>query len=164
MIYTLISFFLDTLLSLSIDSAYQNINIFFPIIFVSSIPISYVLIKSKKLFFITYIIFGILLDLLYSDIIFINLYYFLLTGLFCYIFYSNHKTTYLNITLISILSFILYDIYIFLILILIGYSNFNISSLFYKINHSLILNISYIIISILILKSRILVCKNCFKK
>ena len=164
MIYTLISFFLDTLLSLSIDSAYQNINIFFPLIFVSSIPISYTLINNKKLFFITYIIFGILLDLLYSDIIFINLYYFILTGLFCYIFYSNHKITYLNITLISILSFILYDVYIFLILILIGYSNFNISSLFYKISHSLILNISYIIISILILKSRILVCKNCFKK
>ncbi len=164
MIYTLISFFLDTLLSLSINSAYQNINIFFPLIFVSSIPISYILIKSKKLFFITYIIFGILFDFLYSDIIFINLYYYLLTGLFCYIFYSNHKITYLNITLISILSFILYDVYIFLILILIGYSNFNISSFFYKISHSVIINISYIIISILILKSRILVCKNCFKK
>ncbi len=164
MIYTLISFFLDTLLSLSINSAYQNINIFFPLIFVSSIPISYILIKSKKLFFITYIIFGILFDFLYSDIIFINLYYYLLTGLFCYIFYSNHKITYLNITLISILSFILYDVYIFLILILIGYSNFNISLLFYKISHSVIINISYIIISILILKSRILVCKNCFKK
>ena len=46
MIYLFITVFLDILLSSFISSAYQNINILFPLLFVSAIPIIYQIIKK----------------------------------------------------------------------------------------------------------------------
>ena len=155
MIYLFISIILDIITSNIITTTYQNINYFFPMILVSSIPITYSLIKNKKIFLIILIILGLIYDLLYSDIFLINTYYFILYYLFLHVFYQNRKTNYFNIILISVLGFIIYDIYVFLILILLDYSYFEIEYLYYKIFHSFILNFLYVIISIIILKSRI---------
>lgn len=163
MIYLIISFFLDIIFSLSVPLAYQNISYFFPFIFISGFPIGYSLIKNKKMFFCLVIIFGIIYDFLYSDIVLLNLYYFSLYGLFIYIFYNNKDKSFFNIILISILGVIFYDFYLFLVLNLINYSVLKIDYLYYKILHSLILNIIYILLSILVLKSRIFCYKN-YKK
>lgn len=164
MIYLIISFFLDILLSNSLASAYQNINYFFPEILICSLPIAYNLIKNKKIFFSLIIFLGIIYDLLYSDIALINLYYFLLYSLFLYIFYNQKKPSLINIIIISLIGTIFYDIYIFFILILIEYSKFKIDFLSCKITHSLLINILYILISVLLLKSRIFGLKKRRKK
>ncbi len=155
MIYLIVSAVLDLFLSSFVSLGYQNINYFFPLILVSSLPISFLLIKNKKLFFTSIIVLSILYDLLYSDIVLINLYYFILYGLFLYIFYSNKKASILNILLISLGGIILYDSFIFLILILTNYSSLYIRLLLYKISHSLALNIIYVVLSLIILNSRI---------
>lgn len=164
MIYLIVSFFLDIIFSLSDSLAYQNISYLFPLILLSSLPISYFLIKSKKVFFIIVIILGIIYDLLYSDVALLNLYYFCFYSLFLYIFYNNKDKTYFNIILISIFGVIFYDFYLFLILNLIDYSVLKIDYLWYKIYHSLILNIIYILLSIFILRSRIFGYKKYRKK
>ena len=133
MIYLFISIILDIITSNIITTTYQNINYFFPMILVSSIPITYSLIKNKKILLIILIILGLIYDLLYSDIFLINTYYFILYYLFLHVFYQNRKTNYFNIILISVLGFIIYDIYVFLILILLDYSYFEIEYLYYKI-------------------------------
>lgn len=164
MIYLIISFFLDIIFSLSFPLAYQNISYFFPIILISSFTIGYSLIKNKKMFFCLVIIFGIIYDFLYSDIALLNLYYFSLYSLFIYIFYNNKNKSYFNIILISTLGIIFYDFYLFLILNLLNYSVLKIDYLYYKIVHSLFFNIIYILLSVLILKSRIFGYNNYRKK
>lgn len=164
MIYLIISFLLDIIFSTSLPSAYQNISYFYPLLLISSFPIGYSLIKNKKVFFIIVIVLGIIYDLLYSDIVLINLYYFLFYSLFLYIFYNNKDKTYFNIILIGTLGVIFYDFYLFLILNLTKYSNLKIDYLYYKIIHSLGLNITYILISVLLLKSRIFGYKKRRKK
>ena len=164
MIYLIISFFLDIIFSLSFPLAYQNISYFFPIVLISSFTIGYSLIKNKKMFFFLVIIFGIIYDFLYSDIALLNLYYFSLYSLFIYIFYNNKNKGYFNIVLISTLGIIFYDFYLFLILNLLNYSDLKIDYLYYKIVHSLFFNIIYILLSVLILKSRIFGYNNYRKK
>lgn len=164
MIYLIISFFLDIIFSLSFPLAYQNISYFFPIILISSFTIGYSLIKNKKMFFCLVIVFGIIYDFLYSDIALLNLYYFSLYSLFIYIFYNNKNKSYFNIILISTLGIIFYDFYLFLILNLLNYSDLKIDYLYYKIVHSLFFNIIYILLSVLILKSRIFGYNNYRKK
>lgn len=163
MIYLLISIILDITASTLITSTYQNINYLFPQILVSSLTISYLLIKNKKLYFIIITLLGLIYDILYSDIFLINTYFFLLQGLFLQAFYKNKEQTPLNVSLISILTFIFYDIYIFFTLILLREETFKITELYYKISHSLILNIIYITLSLVILKSRIFTYKNKIK-
>lgn len=164
MIYLIISFFLDIIFSLSFPLAYQNISYFFPIVLISSFTIGYSLIKNKKMFFCLVIVFGIIYDFLYSDIALLNLYYFSLYSLFIYIFYNNKNKSYFNIILISTLGIIFYDFYLFLILNLLNYSDLKIDYLYYKIVHSLFFNIIYILLSVLILKSRIFGYNNYRKK
>lgn len=156
MIYLLISIILDIFLSNVIISSYQNINYLFPIILISSFTIFYNIIKNKKVFFILIIVLGIIYDLLYSDIPMLNLYYFLLLGLFLHIFYLNKKPTYFNIVLISIFSFIFYDIYIAFILILLDYINIEVSFIIYKIASSFLINFLFVLLSTILLRSRIL--------
>lgn len=155
MIYLFVSFLLDILISNMSITTFGNLNYIFPNILVASFPISFILIKNKKLYFFFVVLIGLIYDTLYSDIFFINTYYFILYSLFLYVFYKNRKVTVLNIILTSVFCFILYDLFIFFLLVLLKISNFKINDLYYKIIHSFIINYTYILVSILILKSRI---------
>ena len=143
MIYLIISTIIDLLLSTNITNTYQNLNYFFPLILITSLPISYLLTKNKIIFFIAIIIIGIIYDLLYSDIPLINLYFLILLTILTKIFYQNKKPTTLNITILTLIGVITYDLYLSLILILTKTQNITIN------------DIIYLILSLIILKSRI---------
>ena len=164
MIYLIISTIIDLLLSTNITNIYQNLNYFFPSILITSLPISYLLTKNKIIFFIAIIIIGIIYDLLYSDILLINLYFLILLTLLTKIFYQNKKPTTLNITILTLIGVITYDLYLSLILILTKTQNITINDIIYKETHSLILNIIYLILSLIILKSRIFGSKKSLNK
>lgn len=155
MIYLFISLTIDLILSAATNLSYQDITYFFPLILVSSLPISYLLTKRKYLFLIFITLIGVLYDLIFSEIVLLNLYYFLLIGFIIHMFYQTKKQTPFNLIILSILCFIFYDIYLSITLILIEYQTFNINDLIYKITHSLIPNILYIVLSTIVLKSRI---------
>lgn len=164
MIYLIISTIIDLLLSTNITNTYQNLNYFFPLILITSLPISYLLTKNKIIFFIAIIIIGIIYDLLYSDIPLINLYFLILLTILTKIFYQNKKPTTLNITILTLIGVITYDLYLSLILILTKTQNITINDIVYKETHSLILNIIYLILSLIILKSRIFGSKKSLNK
>lgn len=164
MIYLIISTIIDLLLSTNITNIYQNLNYFFPLILITSLPISYLLTKNKIIFFIAIIIIGIIYDLLYSDIPLINLYFLILLTFLTKIFYQNKKPTTLNITILTLIGVITYDLYLSLILILTKTQNITINDIIYKETHSLILNIIYLILSLIILKSRIFGSKKSLNK
>lgn len=155
MIYLLITFILDNVFSNIIGNTFQNISYFFPLIFVCSIPICFSLIKSKKIFLLFLIFFGIIYDTLYSDIFLVNTFYFILYYLFLYIFYCNKSVTFFNLFLICIFGFLFYDVFVFLLIIFLNYDDFTFYYLCYKISHSLVLNVFYVFFSIFIFKSRI---------
>ena len=98
---------------------------------------------------------GIIYDTLFSDIFLINSYFFILYGLFINNYYKKYDPKVLNILILSILGIVFYDVFIFFILILIKYSNFEIDDFYYKIMRSILINIIYVLLSIIILKSRI---------
>ena len=152
MIYLIISTIIDLLLSTNITNTYQNLNYFFPLILITSLPISYLLTKNKIIFFIAIIIIGIIYDLLYSDIPLINLYFLILLTLLTKIFYQNKKPTTLNITILTLIGVITYDLYLSLILILTKTQNITIN------------DIIYLILSLIILKSRIFGSKKSLNK
>ena len=155
MIYFLITIILDFVFSLFISSTYQDISIFFPVLFIASVPVLYHLLNNKKLFLFLLVIIGIIYDFLFSDIFLVNSYYFILYGLFVYSYYQNHYLGIINIILISILGVVCYDVFVFFILVLTKYSVFDINELYYKVSRSLFISFVYVVLSIIALKSRI---------
>lgn len=155
MIYFFITIFLDFFFSSFISLAYQNISIFFPVLLIGALPVVYVLLKNKKSFFILIVVTGIVYDTIFSDIFLINSYFFILYGLFIYSYYKKHDYRLLNMLLISVLGIVFYDVFIFFMLIFANYSNFVINDLYYKIIRSILINIIYVLLSILLLNSRI---------
>ena len=164
MIYIIFTLFLDLFLTFFISVSYQNINYFFPLIMVASIPIFYSLLKNKKLFFLVLLVTGILYDTLFSDVFLVNTYYYLLFGFFGYVFYERHDIKLINIVLLSIIGVLLYDVFIFFTLILIDYSVFSFYDLEYKLLRTFLLNFIYILFSIIIFRSRIFGLKRCKKR
>ena len=154
MIILLISFFLDLILGEICFSFFGHLNLLFICFFISSIPVCYLLSINKKVFLIILIILGLLYDLLFSSIFFINTIFVVLYFLFLSIFYKIKNDTVLNIFLISIIGIICYDFYLFLVLNLLNYS-FVINDFYYKIYNSLIMNSLYIILLVSFYKSRI---------
>lgn len=164
MIYLIISTIIDILLSTNITNTYKDINYFFPLILITSIPISYTLTKNKTIFLILIILIGIIYDLLYSDIILINVYFLVLQTLLINQYYKKNKPNIINIITLSTLGLITYDLYISLILILTQYQTITIKDIIYKETHSIIINIIYLTISLIVLKSRILRNKKSLNK
>lgn len=160
MIYLFFSLIFDGFCSRLINNSYQNISVFFPMIFICSIPICFNLIKNKKLLLIILVVIGIIYDTLYSDVFFVNIYFFVLYFLFLYGFYLKRKTTFLNILITSILGVVFYDAFVFFLLLFLDYSNLKMTYLLYKIVHSLLFNVIYILLSLLIFKSRIFSIKK----
>ena len=155
MIYLIISLIIDLIVSNIFTTSYQDLNLFFPMLFISSITISYLVSKNKKIYLLLLILIGLIYDLLFSSIFLINTIYFVLYYLFLNIFYTRRNPSYINIIIISFLGIVLYDFYIFLNLNLLGYSTLVIEDFYYKILNSILINIIYIILSLFILKSRI---------
>lgn len=160
MIYFFISFFLDLIFGNVINTSYQNLNLLFPMLFISSIPISYLSFQNKKIFLILLIVLGLISDLLFSMIFLINTFFFILYYLFLKLIFDRKNSSLINILIISILGIIVYDFYLFLILNLLNYSNFVIEDFYYKVLNSILINSLYIIISLFILKGRILGSKR----
>ena len=70
-------------------------------------------------------------------------------------FLKRHlRSNLFNNILMLILSIILYEVFILLLLFVVGYKSFEFGMLLYKITHSLLLNTIYIIIMFLVLKPK----------
>ncbi len=164
MIYIFITFILDIFLSFLISVSYQNISFFFPSIIIVCIPIFFHLVRNKKVFFLTLLTIGIIYDTLFSDIFLVNMYYYLLYGFLIYIFYEHHDVNFINIFLFSTIGIILYDVFVFFVLIFTEYSLFSFYDLIYKLKRTFLLNLIYLFFSIFIFKSRILELKRCKKR
>lgn len=147
-----ITFLIDFLISYFIPFNFNNLNYFYPMLLIVLIVYLYKKIDDKKYLKLVLLI-GIIYDLLYSYIFILNALIFLL---FAKIIKKINKYIEINniISIILIIVFIfLYDLIIFCLVYLTKYNLVTFNDLLYKFSHSIILNISFYIILIIVLKN-----------
>ena len=152
-IIMIISLLLDGLLSNYLPFLVNDLSFFTPMFTVVSIFISYPFFrKSEKKYYIILFILGIIYDLLYTNLLFLNGCLFVILGYISYLIQRNFGFGYLKMILYSIIMVSAYEIIYALILLIYSIVPINIGLVLYKIVHSLIINIIYLELLYIIIK------------
>lgn len=139
-----LSLIIDGILSNIFPYTINNLSLFTPLLTLISIYLIYPFYKKKeKKYMITLFLTGIIYDLLYTNLIFYNAITFTIIGIISKYIYKHYEINYLNIIIQIILIVTIYESLNALIIILFNLVPMSISRLFYKITHSLLLNIIY---------------------
>ncbi len=150
----IISIILDGILSNFLPYAVNNLSLFTPLLTLISIFIIYPFYKKcEKKYFITVIITGLIYDLLYTNLLFYNAIIFFIIALITKFISKNFEINYLNIIIQIIIIITLYETINALIIICFNLVPITLTRLLYKIVHSLILNIIYGEILLLIISN-----------
>ena len=161
-IYTIISFLLDGLIS-----NFTNINIVDPSYFrtiysVISLVISYHFFENDHKYLKVLIILGILFYIVYTNTFLLNIFIFIIIYLFIKKINIYIPNNILTINLKSLLSLTIYHTLSYLILLFAGYSNYTFNLLTLILSRSIVMTIIYTTISYLIIKK--IYYKKYFKK
>lgn len=139
-----LSLILDGILSNIFPYTVNNLSLFTPLLTLISIYLIYPFYKKKEnKYILTIFLTGIIYDLLYTNLIFYNAIIFTIIGIISKYIYKHYEINYLNIIIQIILIVTIYELLNALIIILFNLVPMSISRLFYKITHSLLLNIIY---------------------
>lgn len=150
---TILTIILDGYITYIYPSYFNNITYLYPMLTLSLI----VSISSNKDAYLKYsLIIGFIYDLLYSTIFLYNTLIFLMLAKINKKILNSIRESFIIRIILLILNIIIYDSISFLIVYLTKYNDVTFLSLFYKISHSLILNIlSLFVISFILKKYRI---------
>ena len=151
-IYLVISFLLEGIMSNIFPSTLSNISYFTTIYIIISFAIIYPYFDNDKKFFILIFIFGILFAILYTSTIFVNTFIFIIIGIVIKILYNILPGNVFMTNIISYVGIIIYHILSFIILMITGYGDYSIILLFNIIIHSIFMTIIYTSISYFIMK------------
>mgnify|MGYP002773024984 FL=1 len=139
-----LSLILDGILSNIFPYTVNNLSLFTPLLTLISIYLIYPFYKKKEnKYILTIFLTGIIYDLLYTNLIFYNAIIFTIIGIISKYIYKHYEINYLNIIIQIILIVTIYELLNALIIILFNLVPMSVSRLFYKITHSLLLNIIY---------------------
>lgn len=156
-----LSLIIDGILSNIFPYTINNLSLFTPLLTLISIYLIYPFYKKKEQkYMITLFLTGIIYDLLYTNLIFYNAIIFTIIGIISKYIYKHYEINYLNIIIQIILIVTIYESLNALIIILFNLVPMSISRLFYKITHSLLLNIIYSELLLLIIN----ILPNKYKK
>ncbi len=156
-----LSLILDGILSNIFPYTVNNLSLFTPLLTLISIYLIYPFYKKKEnKYILTIFLTGIIYDLLYTNLIFYNAIIFTIIGIISKYIYKHYEINYLNIIIQIILIVTIYESLNALIIILFNLVPMSISRLFYKITHSLLLNIIYSELLLLIIN----ILPNKYKK
>ena len=147
-IYLVISFLLEGIMSNIFPSTLSNISYFTTIYIIISFAIIYPYFDNDKKFFILIFIF----DILYTSTIFVNTFIFIIIGIVIKILYNILPGNVFMTNIISYVGIIIYHILSFIILMITGYGDYSIILLFNIIIHSIFMTIIYTSISYFIMK------------
>ena len=146
-IYLVFSFILDNFMSNIFPSTLTNISYFTTIYIIISFVILYPYFNSEKKYYILFIIFGILFDILYTGTFMFNMVLFLVIGIVIKIFNNLFPENIVTANVISIISIIVYHVISFIILNLVRSISYDFMLLVNIIIHSIIMTIIYTTIS-----------------
>lgn len=141
-IIVICSIFLDGILTNFLPYSPSTLSLFTPLLTIVSFILIYPFYRKKvKKYYIISITIGLIYDLLYTNLLFINAILFLIIAYITKIIYKNIEVNYLNIILFVIVIISLYEVLNALIIVVFNLVPITIESLIYKITHSLLLNI-----------------------
>ena len=139
-IISLIAIFLDGIISYYFDGSFHHLNYFYPMLTVSLIPF---LKNNLKDYYRLSCILGMIYDLLYSHLFLFNTFLFFLLSKIDSKILKSFKENLLSYLFLVILNILVYDMISFLLIFFTQYQRIGINDYFYKIEHSLILNIGF---------------------
>ena len=114
----IISFILDWIINNIVNYQYNNLSLFTPLLTIVCIFLIYPLFKKKKNnYFIVLFIIGIIYDLLFTNLIIVNRFLFLLIGYITKYIYDNYELNILTITISLIFIISVYETSLLLILV-----------------------------------------------
>ena len=151
-IYLIISFLFDGIMSNYFPSTFSSISYFTTIYIVIAFVVIYPHFNNDKKYFILLLIFGILFDMIYTSTILINVIIFIVVGIVAKILYNIFNDNLLMTNIISFISIVVYHLLSYIILLIINYNNYSIILLLRIIGHSVITTIIYTSISYLLIK------------
>ena len=143
-IIVIISLLLDGILSNFLPYLNNDLSIFTPLLTLVSIFMIYPFFKKKeKKYLITIFVIGIIYDLFYTNLLFFNGILFVLIGLLTILIYKRYEITPIRLLLYIIIVITSYELLTVLIILIFNLVPITIYKVFYKIIHSLLLNIIY---------------------
>ena len=139
------SLFLDGILSNFLPYMINDLSYFTPMFSIVCIFICYPFyIKSEVKYYIILFIFGIIYDLFYTNLLFLDGCLFVILGYISYYLQKIFGLGYFKMILYAIVMVCTYEILFSLILFIYNMVPISISMVLYKIVHSLIINVIYL--------------------
>ena len=147
------SLFLDFLLS---NINYSLLSYFYPMITITTIVYLSNLYTNpnRSNYYLLVFLTSIIYDSIFVGNLLITVSSFMIVAILNMFLKRHIRSNLFNNILMLILSIILYEVFILLLLFVVGYKSFEFSMLLYKITHSLLLNTIYIVIMFLVLKPK----------
>lgn len=147
------SLFLDFLLS---NINYSLLSYFYPMLTITTIVYLSNLYTNpnRSNYYLLVFLTSIIYDSIFVGNLLITVSSFMIVAILNMLLKRHLRSNLFNNILMLILSIILYEVFILLLLFVVGYKSFEFSMLLYKITHSLLLNTIYIVIMFLVLKPK----------
>ena len=143
-IIMIISVIFDGILSNYLPYLVNDLSLFTPLLTLVSIIIIYPFYrKQEKKYYITIFILGIIYDLFYTNLIFFNAILFLIVGLINKKVQKNISMNVINLLIEIVIFIMIYESLTAIILFTYNMVPVTVYKVFYKITHSMILNIIY---------------------
>lgn len=144
LIIVIFSLLLDGILTNFLPYMVQDLSFFTPMLTLVSLILIYPFFKKRlRKYFIICFVTGIVYDLLYTNLLFLNGLLFLVTGILTMLFYRYFEVRYFTLILAIVVMICLYECLTVSIIFLFQLVPVSFGRLFYKISHSLLLNIIY---------------------
>ena len=139
-----ISMILDGVLSNFLPYLEGNLSWFTPCFTMVSVLLIYPFYhKKEKQYFITVFVLGLIYDLFYTNMLFYNAVMYVGLGFLIYYFQNNTKTTFVRILVETILLIVVYETATGILLWGFQLVPITFEKVFYKLSHSLLLNVLY---------------------
>ena len=147
------SLFLDFLLS---NINYSLLSYFYPMITITTIVYlsNFYTNSNRSNYYLLVFLTSIIYDSIFVGNLLITVSSFMAVAILDMFLKRHLRSNLFNNILMLILSIILYEVFILLLLFVVGYKSFEFGMLLYKITHSLLLNTIYIVIMFLVLKPK----------
>ena len=147
------SLFLDFLLS---NINYSLLSYFYPMITITTIVYlsNFYTNPNRSNYYLLVFLTSIIYDSIFVGNLLITVSSFMIVAILNMFLKRHLRSNLFNNILMLILSIILYEVFILLLLFVVGYKSFEFGMLLYKITHSLLLNTIYIVIMFLVLKPK----------
>ncbi len=143
-IILIVSFFLDGILTNFLPYEVGNLSFFTPLITIVALIVIYTFFYHKeKEYLLLAFITGLLYDLFYTNLLFLNSLIFLLIAFIIIKVYKVVGFNYLWILIDIVLAVILYESIVALLIVCFNLVPMSFDRLLYKITHTLVLNVIY---------------------